>query len=417
MDELKKQLEEMKKALADFIAKHPDNTTEIDNRIKELEAKQKLFTEEIEKQKIISVPGSEKKYFSLSKVFSAVTSGSWKDAGVEAEIIREANKQAISKTITTDPESGAGAFIPVQVLAGYIDRLRTQSFLSKVGAQILPGLEAQIVEKPKVISGSTVYPAPESSDITSESTFSFDKNRMEAKMFTCFVGFTRQSLDFSNPALDPIIENDMYKSLDIDMTSQILFGDGIGGNLLGLINRTPFTGNSGESNFSALGPNGDYFSFEKAQDMLRVMEANDVPLEMGKPSFVMHPNLKYYLKGKGQNVQYYTGQTANMGMLVAPMTQQAFFDFMGAPVQTYSRMPINQTYGTGTALTPVVLCDFSQMIIGQWRAMRVERTTTAVVGTKNAFTQNLEWVKITVYGNYMLDHEEAIVVRTAVNNK
>jgi len=379
-----KQIED----LSTLIQSSTVNKDEIGKQIDELKAKQATLEAQIKNTSqgaSVDISKKEAAKFSWAKCCKAVATGKWDGADFEKEVCEAAEKNMKAATDhTTTTES---ALIPVQVLAGIIEPLREQSPLGRLGATFLPGLIGQRVEIPALTGSTTVYNVAEGAAAT-QSKVTTTKKSLEPNKFVVYVGMTREAMDFTQPAIDALLQQDMIAQLNLEIGYKALMGIGADSEPLGLVNIDGITKVAHNAVFTP----------DNVIDCEGYLD--DAHALFGNLGFLA--NGKVWRKLRKLKVDNYTGQTTNQAYLLNTLTNQSLKDLLGYNFESFSMIPV------ASNATSTIFGNWADMVIGSWGGMRIEQSRE----TGDAFTNDKVYIKVVTYADVFVRHDESFVIYT-----
>jgi HK97 family phage major capsid protein len=177
--------------------------------------------------------------YSIMKAVRAAVTGDWKDAGLEREtsieIADKLGKEARgfyvpydvqARTMTAGTDTAGGYLVGTDHLAGsFIDRLRAQSIIGRMGATMLPGLVGD-VDIPKLTGGATFYWIAEDADVT-DSDGTLGSVVLNPKTVAGSVPMSRRLLKQSAPSVEAMMMNDLVIGASLAIDIAAMEGDGV----------------------------------------------------------------------------------------------------------------------------------------------------------------------------------------------
>ena len=131
-----------------------------------------------------------------------------------------------ARTMSAGVDSSGGYLVGTDHMAGsFIDRLRAQSIVGRMGATMLPGLVGDI-DIPKLTGGATFYWITEDADVT-DSDGSLGSVFMSPKTVAGSVPITRRLLKQSSPAVENMMMNDLVIGASLAIDIAAMEGDGV----------------------------------------------------------------------------------------------------------------------------------------------------------------------------------------------
>lgn len=203
-----------------------------------LESLNKRATQQAPKTEV-GMDDQEVRDYSIMKAVRAAVSGDWKEAGLERETSMEiADKlgkeargfyvpyEVQARTMTAGTDSAGGYLVGTDHLAGsFIDRLRAQSIIGRMGATMLPGLVGD-VDIPKMTGGATFYWLSEDADVT-DSDGTLGSVVLNPKTVAGSVPMSRRLLKQSAPSVEAMMMNDLVIGAALAIDIAAMEGDGV----------------------------------------------------------------------------------------------------------------------------------------------------------------------------------------------
>jgi HK97 family phage major capsid protein len=336
--------------------------------------------------------GLEKKEiqrYSIARAVVAAITGDWKHAGLE-----RAASEAVGKLLGRAPEgfyvpydafqrdfnvgtgSEAGNLVATELRTDlFVDVLRNNLVLAKLGIRILPGLTST-VDIPKKTVASAIGMATEIQALT-ETNPNTGKVTLSPKRMGGFVEYSKQSLIQSSLAIEPMLRDDLLMGLAVNIQDQVVNGSGAGANMRGIRNTSGIGSVVG-------GTNG-----------LALAWTHVVGLESACANVNAEPDAYsgYLINTKARGTLKTTQKAANLPFI---------WDNGDQPLNGYraavsNTVPSNLTKGTSTTVCSSVLfgSDWSMSVLGLFGApdITVDPYSLATTGQ----------VRITL--NHFADHQ------------
>ena len=189
----------------------------------------------------------EQREYSLVRALNAQMTGDWTQAGFEREMSQELAR--------TGEVVGGGLMVPMSVFTGnraadtanntgllstshmsnqFIDVLRANTLLGRLGARFLPGLNGNVAIPKKTASASFGWLA-ESTDATT-SQVTTGNVMLSAKHIGGVVPMTFELMRQSAPAIEQIVREDLLAGLSLSIDAAGFAGTGTDNQPLGLLN-------------------------------------------------------------------------------------------------------------------------------------------------------------------------------------
>lgn len=185
--------------------------------------------------------------YSVVRAINAFISGDWSKAGMEREMSQECERlagrtsdgffmpTAIRAAYNTGTPAAAGNLVANNLMAGsFIDMLRNNAIIMKMGASVLSGLVGN-VSIPRQTGSAQTYWVEEGGTIT-ESEGSFDLVPLTPKTVGALSMMTRQMLQQSTPDIEMLVRNDLAKVMALAIDSAAISGSGQNNEPTGIIN-------------------------------------------------------------------------------------------------------------------------------------------------------------------------------------
>lgn len=250
----------------------------------------------------------------------------------------------VRNALTEGTDAGGGVTVPKHVMTQLIDRMRSKLVTSKAGALSVP-LETEKTSIARLASDPTASWRLEN-DAVAISDPSFEKVEFQARSLACIVKVSAELLADSVNLEDALL-NAFAGSMAGELDRVALFGSGTAPEPLGLVNNP----NVGQVSMGTDGaPITDYLPMLDALHDLKVANADD-PTAM-----VMAPRTWRQVAGLADT----TGQPLNPPPAVSQV-----------PMLTSTAVPLDDTQGTSTDASPMIVGDFSQLLIGIRTQLRI----------------------------------------------
>lgn len=311
-------------------------------------------------QNVLTPEQKAAKNFSITKFLREISEGN-RLTGVEAELESEARKE-----MTASGMAVKGYALPVQMLraisannattngegkelatvgVSYVDALRANLVMSKLGATYMSGLQGQL----KLVKGGGAIALWEAEgDANPVAKLSFNGITMTPKRLQAIAGFTGELLHQSSPAVDQLIYSDLIRAHASALDAAAIYGgtDAPKG-ILG----------SGNSTVVSIGTNGGALTLAQIVALEeKVASANGL---FGSLAYLTNPKVVAHMKSTAK-VAGYPSYLLEDGKV------------NGYDVLSTSAVPSNLTKGTasGTA-SALIFGNFNEVVIGQWGGLDV----------------------------------------------
>lgn len=250
----------------------------------------------------------------------------------------------VRNALSEGTDSAGGVTVPQHVMTQLIDRMRAKLVTSQAGALSVP-LETEKTSIARLASDPTASWRLEN-DAVAVSDPSFEKVEFQARSLACIVKVSAELIQDSVNLEDALL-NAFAGSMAVELDRVALFGSGTAPEPLGLVNNP----NVGQVSMGTDGaPIEGYSPMLNALHDLKVANAND-PTAM-----VMAPRTWRQVAGLTDT----TGQPLNPPPAVSAI-----------PMLTSTIVPIDEEQGTSTDASPLIVGDFSQLLIGIRTQLRI----------------------------------------------
>lgn len=201
-------------------------------------------------QSKLDMSASEVRNYSLIKAVRAAVTGNWNDAGFEREcsiaIADKLGKEARGfyvpfdvqqRTMNAGVAADGGNLVGTDHLSGsFIENLRAQSIIARLGARFLTGLEGD-VDIPRSDASAAFYWLGEDGDAT-DSDMAIGTVALSPKTVAGSVPMTRKLLKQSSPSIDALIMQDLQRGAALAIDAAAFAGTGATNQPRGIINQT-----------------------------------------------------------------------------------------------------------------------------------------------------------------------------------
>lgn len=262
-----------------------------------------------------------------------------------AAMVRGTDRPSVRNALSEGSDSAGGYTVPKHLMSQVIDKMRGKTTVVQAGAMTIP-LETQVTTIARVAADPAAGWRLENEAIA-ESAPTFEGVTFTARSLAVLVKVSRELLDDSINIEEALV-NAFAGSLAVELDRVALFGSGTAPEPRGIFNTT-------NVNSVSMGTNGAQLStYGKLLDCLYELELDNA----GKPTgAVMHPRTWRTIQGFVDT----TGQPLQAPSALATL-----------PQLVTTTVPINQTQGTGTTCSSVIVGDYSQLLLGIRQEMRIE---------------------------------------------
>jgi HK97 family phage major capsid protein len=249
-----------------------------------------------------------------------------------------------------------GNLVETDLLAeSFIEVLRNQSIVARLGARFLTGLIGN-VDIPRRSSATQTYWVGESVAVT-ESEATFDKVSLRPKTLGALSRMSRLALMQTTPAIEMLTRFDMAQQMALGMDLAALSGSGTGGVPTGITNQAGVGSVVG-------GTNGAPISFDYLIQMYSQINVANAPQDA--LSFAFNAKVRGYLATiKATTGQYLWNPNGNMG-------ESFTKDIQGYDYAMSNQLRYTLTKGTSTGVcSELIFGNWSELLIGEWGVMEV----------------------------------------------
>jgi HK97 family phage major capsid protein len=310
----------------------------------------------------LDLPAADLKRYSLISALRGAATGNFKKAGLEREVSnaiasrtgedaqglylsyealgyklrQQQMRQSMSRAAQSAGGTGLGAELVGTELHSemFIDALRAQAVLGRLGARFMSGLVGNL-DIPKKISSASFYWVAEDGS-PAVSNVGFGVVQMSPKTIATAVELTRRLMIQSTPDIEMLVLNDILYGLSLGIDFAGILGSGASNEPRGIVN----TSGIGAITLAATPTWANMVEFETD-----IAEANADANGIAK---LMRPSMAGQLKTteKATGTARYLLEDGKIN---------------GYPAVTTTQMPVNTILGG----------DFSQLLVGLWGALDV----------------------------------------------
>jgi len=280
----------------------------------------------------LSEPRNEE--LSFGKVVRAMVMGPRNDA----------ERRALSE----GTDSAGGYTVPTPLASEFIDAMRAQSVAVQAGAITVP-MQSDTLQIAKLVSDPAFAWRAENAEI-SLSNPTFSRVLFTARSCAALVTCSRELLEDS-VNIEQILLQAFAQAAALQLDSAALIGTGLSDEPTGILNTSGI-------NAVSMGTNGAAFAnWDAWLDALYELELDNVP---GPYTSVMHPRTARDLR------KLKTGLSGDNTPLVMPQSVAE----ISRRIST--ELPIDETQGTATDASSVIVGNFSDLMIGVRSSLRIE---------------------------------------------
>ncbi len=302
--------------------------------------------------------------YSISRLLAAQLSGDWSRAGLE----REAS-QAVAIKLGKQPN---GSFVPYDVLAhrdltstagvgadligtdhqagSFIELMRNESIVARMGCTMLPGLTESISIPRQDTANSGTWIDNEDYSGSAETNATFSAVSLTPKTLRLRTDITRKMLKQASPVVDMIIKADLAAVAGEMIDAAAIVGAGTGNQPQGI------RGATGVATFN-IAADGGALTWDHLVDM-----------ETALLNYVRAGNLAYLTNSLviGAMKKIPRHATASVGGYLLEDGKAN-----GHPVHVSNSCPSNLTQGSGTNLSLMIFGAWKSLLVGMWGGLDV----------------------------------------------
>ena len=382
-----------------------DEIKTVGDAVAKLEAQAKTFQEIVDRQKRGLVPGMkeevEKKGISILEAVPGLPT--YKRDSRSAEMVREWNSAlpaSEQRDLSSSDSTAGGVLVGTELLPGFLPlamegrKIWDPGFITQID-----GLVGNVVEMPKLTSGTAVYWLTENLAPT-KSAVTFGQIRMTPKKAGVQVRISNRLIRQAGNQPEMIVRDNIAKKLGIEIDRVALHGLGNQNEPLGLCNRAGIQS-------VAIGTNGGDWTFEVAQDMVELLEL--AFKDDGVITFAGHPRV--INRGKKQRIPQFTGDTGGMYPGGVPlMSDAALTAMLGYPFRKSQQFYSTISKGTGTNLGEIIAGKWKDCWVGFWDAVTFKASTETGDNTGSAVAMDQTWLFCFVECDMGCAYEESFVL-------
>ena len=305
----------------------------------------------------------ETQRYSLMRAIRGMVEKDWSEAGFELDcskeiakrLGRDSNRNSFFVPLEIQGRSAPmdgqralaadfatqGGFLVATNNQGFIQQLRNRAVVMKMGATVLSGLVGNLTV-PKQVSPASAYWLGTENTATTTSQQTFGQMSLIPRNVAAYTEVSRQLILQSSPSADQLIMNDLAAVVALAVDLAAIYGTGVSGQPLGVVNTTGIGSVTGTSlNYPGLA------SFQS-----KVLTANAL-INPQAGGYVADTATAALLMGRNRFTNTDT-----------PLWQDTMLE---GKVAGFPAMSSNQM-ATGSML----FGDWSQVVIGEWGALELE---------------------------------------------
>ncbi len=379
-DILKALREELKNNNAD-VQVSETLSEELRSAIEELKAQ---FKPE-QKSHGLGLTTGEKEKFSMARAIRGISLGWDSESKFEKEVIGEATQKALSEG---NLEYG-GFLVPEEVLTEIRDLIRAQSIFGQIpGPRRIPTTSRPLII-PELRQDPTAGWIDEGIDVP-ETDMKWGFLEFYPKKLAAYIPITSELLRDADEAVETIVRERLAFAMADTIDSGFMYGTGGTYQPIGLW----YTDGVGTG--VNMGTDGGSANFDTLHKMLAQLEAENLSLESLR--WVMNPRTARDLNMIKDADGYYINAE---NMRISPINTP----FIGVPSVQTNKILKNETSGSATTTTSIILGDFRYMWIAEWQGLvldasreylwRKDMVAIRAIQRTNCFFEKLKAFNIT----------------------
>ena len=339
------------------------------NTLNALILERKGFTaQSAEGSSSIGLSDKEKRQFSFQKLIAAQaqpdSKSAQREAAFELEVCAEAGRKSgkevrgvfipgeilsFNRAHSVGTPTAGGNLVATELQTGsFIDLLRSRLAMSQAGVTVLTGLEGNLAI-PRQTGGASAFWVAENGTI-SESSATFDQLTMSPKTVGALTELSRRALLQPSINMNTFIENELIKTLALEIDRAIMNGSGTANQPRGILQTAGIGAVIG-------GTNGAAINWGHVVDLETAIA--DENADVATMRYITNARVRGRLKK--------TEIVANSGNFIWNGDS-----LNGYPTIVSNQVPKNGTKGTGTNLSTMVFGDFSQVLLGFWSGLDLQ---------------------------------------------
>lgn len=259
----------------------------------------------------------------------------------------------VEKALSQSDFGAGGALVPDTFTAELIELLRAKTVVRRAGARTIP--MGASMSMPKQSGAGTAYYGPAENAAITASQQQLGTVQLQEKKLTALTAVSNDLIRNASVSAEQFVRDDLVAIMARREDLAFLRGTGAAGEPRGITNWA-VSGNK----FTQTASSPPTLAEVKADmaKLINKLEANDAPMQ--NVAYVFHPRVKNFLMGLTET----TGASA-----FEPMLAQGRF-YGGFPYFLTTQLPTNLG-GSGNR-TEIILCDFSEVIIGDSMTLTIE---------------------------------------------
>jgi HK97 family phage major capsid protein len=238
----------------------------------------------------------------------------------------------------------------------FIDVLRNKVIADKLGATVLNGLTQNVDIPKKATSGSAAWLATEGAD-AADTEPTFGTVSLAIKTVAARTDMTRNMMLQAEPSIEPLIRENLAAEIAQAINIAIINGTGADGQPLGILSTSGIGA-------PVIGTNGGAISYNALLELEREIEQDNAE---GVMKYLTNSKVKFALK-----------TTAIESGFPSKIMGARDTDILGTPTLFTNAVPSNLTKGSGTALSALILGNWSNLIIGYFGAIDLDASKEAL---------------------------------------
>jgi HK97 family phage major capsid protein len=291
------------------------------------------------------------KNFSIAKYMRGAMYAQWDDASFE-----KSEYTKLHKALAEGQGSAGGFLVPEQYTQQIIPLLQARAIVRNAGATVYP-MSTDTLHLPRQTGASGTSWGQENTTFSEDTNPTFANNQLVLKKLKSLLYVANELIEDASPSVDALITNDLVKSLALAEDLGFLIGTG-GDQPLGLY-RNP------DVQSTTLGSGaGAIITFDDIIDAMQAIDNQNGTYT----GWAMNPrtltSLRKIKDSNGNSIYWKDPQGRLPDML------------FGFPIYRTTQIAVNQTVGTNTNCSYMILANWPEVAIGQKGELRLETSRT-----------------------------------------
>lgn len=391
-DEVKVNIEEVKKEASQVERKRVSEIQELGKRFKQddlarqyivegkpVEEFKGILLEKMGAKPIntsdpeIGMSGKDIQNFSIVRAISALTDGTWhREKSFEKEcsdavakklgktpqgffIPYDVAKERMTRDLIKGAAAAGGYLIATDLLtASFIELLRNRIMTQKLGARIMDGLIGDVAI-PKQTGGATAYWVAESG-VPTESQQAFGQLGLTPKTVGAFTDISRKLLLQASLDVEALVRDDLSRVIALEIDRAVINGSGVSNQPTGILNTTGI----GDV---AIGANGGAPTWATIVNLWKEVAKDNA--DFGTLAYLINSTIA----GKLMVTEKATA-TAQFVIMAFPDVE-GITSMAGARAGISEQVPSNLVKGTSLDCSAIIYGNWADVLIAMWGAVDI----------------------------------------------